>query len=188
MTQTSDTVLFHCSRCGCEFQKDRYLVNVFSRSIRRDIGDVDGLFYESVSYMSSQCPQCFADVVASYEDLRQWQAEQESRRYRTVDAEELGIICSWFKTNQKLGEEFPDECRYPITEADKSLYDNLITQPTPLLLTMEQVVQINHWRLMAFRYHSLYDTRNERNNKERSLENRMCYTIRNNKNKLKRTT
>lgn len=64
-------VNFHCSRCGCEFQKDRYLVNEFNRSEYRDIGDVDQPFYETVGYLSAPCPQCFADVVTSEETYRQ---------------------------------------------------------------------------------------------------------------------
>ena len=192
MSSVSAPVKFNCSRCGCEFQKDRYLVREFSRSEYRDIGDVAQPFYETVGYLSAPCPQCFADVVTSEEvysrEAAEWYAEQESQRYRTVDAEELDIIRSWFKTNQELSDESPDECKYPITEADKSLYDHLITQPAPLLLTMEQVVQINHWRVMAFHDRYRYEMSNEMSNKERSLDNRICYIIRHNKHKLKRTT
>lgn len=63
-------VKFHCSRCGCEFQKDRYLVNEFNRSEYRDIGDVAQPFYETVGYLSAPCPQCFADVVTSEDVYR----------------------------------------------------------------------------------------------------------------------
>lgn len=191
MPSVTAPVKFHCSRCGCEFQKDRYLVNEFNRSEYRDIGDVDQPFYETVGYLSAPCPQCFADVVTSEEvysrDSDEWNAEQESRRCRTVDADELGIICSWFKMNQELSDESPDECKYPITEADKSMYDHLLTQPAPLLLTMEQCVQINHWRVMALHYRYLYEMSIEMSKKERSLDTRICYIIRHNKNKLKRT-
>ena len=68
-------VKFHCSRCGCEFQKDRYLVNEFNRSEYRDIGDVPQPFYETVGYLSAPCPQCFADVVTSEAVYRRESAE-----------------------------------------------------------------------------------------------------------------
>ena len=68
-------VKFHCSRCGCEFQKDRYLVREFSRSEYRDIGDVAQPFYETVGYLSAPCPRCFTDVVTSEEVYSQEAAE-----------------------------------------------------------------------------------------------------------------